>query len=116
LLDRHADQIPELDALEVAAANGNILLARVGAELAGLLFFEQWRLSAILRYWVLAERYRNQGIGALLIEWFFRLSGESRRISLWVVADNRDAIEKYRHYGFERDRLVDQVMLMKKAS
>ena len=116
LLDRFAEQIPELDQLEAAATRDSILLARTEKELAGMLLFEKSGHSAVLRYWVVDDRYRNQGIGALLIKKFFRLCNDSKRITLWVVSDNHDAIEKYRHYGFQRDRLVDQIMIMTKAA
>jgi len=116
LLDRFAEQIPELDQLEAAATCDSILLAKTEKELAGMLLFEKSGHSAVLRYWVVDDRYRNQGIGALLIKKFFRLCNDSKRITLWVVSDNHDAIGKYRHYGFQRDGLVDQIMIMKKAS
>jgi len=35
----------------------------------------------------------------------------SRRISLWVFSNNADAIAKYEHYGFHREKLVDRIML-----
>jgi len=38
------------------------------------------------------------------------------RFLLWVVAGNADAIAKYEHYGFRREKLCDQIMFRPKES
>ena len=35
----------------------------------------------------------------------------SRRVVLWVIADNVDAISKYGHYGFSEDGMIDNIMV-----
>lgn len=114
LLDRFSEQIPELDEIAAAIARRNIIIVRQGDELGGLLFFETTGLTSTLRYWHVSDRRRNQGIGARLIKTFFRLCRASRRIMLWVIADNADAIAKYQHYGFQGESLVDRIMIVKK--
>ena len=113
LLDRFAEQIPELDEIEQAIARRNIIIVRHGAGLGGLLFFETTGQTSILRYWFVDDRHRGEGIGARLIKTFFRLCRAGKRIMLWVIADNAGAIEKYQHYGFRAESLVDQIMIRK---
>jgi ribosomal protein S18 acetylase RimI-like enzyme len=113
LLDRFADQIPEEDELESAVARKNILIVRQSQGLGGLLIFDQTGLTITLRYWYVNPRFRGQGIGARLMKTFFRISRGARRIVLWVVSDNTDSIEKYQHYGFRRESLMDQIMIKK---
>jgi acyl carrier protein len=113
LLDPFADQIPEEDELRTAAERQTILIARQNEGIGGLLIFEKSGLTATLRYWYVGPNSRDQGIGARLIKTFFGLSRACRRILLWVVSDNGSSIEKYAHYGFRRDPLVDQIMIRK---
>jgi len=113
LLDRFADQIPEEDELESAVARQNILIVRQADELGGLLIFDQTGLTITLRYWYVNPLFRGRGIGARLMKTFFRINRSSRRIVLWVVGDNTGSIEKYQHYGFQRESLMDQIMIRK---
>jgi ribosomal protein S18 acetylase RimI-like enzyme len=113
LLDRFADQIPEEDELQIAAASGNILMVRRQDSLGGLLIFDRTGLTATLRYWYVSPECRGQGIGAQLMRTFFRLSRACRRIILWVAADNKGSIAKYSHYGFQVEQLTDRIMTRK---
>jgi ribosomal protein S18 acetylase RimI-like enzyme len=113
LLDPYTDQIPDQDEIREAASRRNIILVRRGESVGGLLLFETMGLTSHLRYWYVDGGARNQGIGARLIRQFFRLSSGSKRVILWVVGDNSDAIAKYRHYGFRPETLVDRIMIGK---
>jgi GNAT superfamily N-acetyltransferase len=116
LLDRFRDQIPEPSAIRTAAGHGSIIIVRRGGPLAGLLFFETAGLTSVLRYWYVASRFRSQGIGAQLIRAYFRRCRSVKRILLWVVSDNADAIAKYEHYGFRRECLVDRIMISEEGA
>ena len=111
LLNRFVDQIPTPKQLLASASRRAILMMRHGAEPGGVLLFENAGLTTFLRYWYVDQRFRNEGIGGRLIKTFLHLSGGSKRILLWVIADNADAIAKYRHYGFAREDLADRIML-----
>ena len=111
LLDPYTDQIPGEDEIREAASRRNIILVRRGESLGGMLLFETTGLTSHLRYWYVDDSARNQGIGARLMRQFFRLSSGSKRIILWVVNTNADAIAKYRHYGFRPETLVDRIMI-----
>jgi hypothetical protein len=37
--------------------------------------------------------------------------GTTRRFTLWAMADNEPALQKYRHYGYTPDRLTDHVLV-----
>jgi ribosomal protein S18 acetylase RimI-like enzyme len=111
LLDPYTDQIPDEDELREAAARRNLILIRNGPSVGGMLLFETTGLTSHLRYWYVDDSARNRGIGARLIRQFFRVCGGSKRLILWVVRDNSDAIAKYRHYGFQPETLVDRIMI-----
>ena len=113
VLDRFRDRMPDTEELAELLSQRKVLVVRRGTEVGGVLIFEATGLTSHLRYWYVNPSFRDQGIGARLIKTFFRLSSGGKRIILWVVADNTDAIDKYQHYGFRPESLVDWIMIDK---
>jgi RimJ/RimL family protein N-acetyltransferase len=109
--DRFAEQIPPLAEFECAADQKRILIIRNGAQLAGFLYFEPQGQAALIRYWFVSAACRGQGVGSKLMKTFFHLCPQARRVVLWVITTNQNAITKYDHYGFKPDGLLDQVMI-----
>jgi GNAT superfamily N-acetyltransferase len=112
VLDPLRDQIPEPEEIRTAAGSRKVLVERLEDSLAGVLFFETTGLTSMLRYWYVDPRFCDRGIGGRLIKTYLGACGATR-IVLWVVANNTDAIAKYGHYGFQRDKLVDLIMVYK---
>ena len=110
-LDPFSEQIRTVAQLNDAIAKGTVLIMRQASELAGILIHDTTGLTATLRYWHVGEQFRNQGVGSRLIRAFFRLCGGGRRILLWVIEGNENAISKYRYYGFRNDSLIDNIMV-----
>jgi ribosomal protein S18 acetylase RimI-like enzyme len=108
--DRFADQLPILREIEAAIAARQILAVKIEGVLAAVLFFETQGFTSSVRYWAVAAPFRERRLGAVLMRRYLESHSTVRRFTLWVVADNRNAIEKYRHYGYEPDRLVDHVL------
>jgi hypothetical protein len=113
-LDRYAEQFPNRNEIETAAHNRQILTIKCAGTLAGLLFFETRGLTSIIRYWLVGEPFRAQQLGSALMQYYFVIHSNVRRFVLWVIANNENAIAKYRHYGFAPDGLVDHVMVNQK--
>ena len=107
-LDRYIEQVPSLDVLRRAAAEGKLLLVRHEGAEGGMLMFEPKGRSAQLRFWHVAEEARGQGIGRRLIEHCFALCRDTARIMIRAISDNAAAIGIYRHDGFEMKQLLDQ--------
>lgn len=110
-LDPFSEQVPDIAQLNDAVAKDAVLVMFQDSILAGVLIHDTTGFTTTLRYWHVDVRFRGHGIGARLIRTFFRLCADSRRILLWVIADNDDAISRYRHYGFHDDSLVDDIMV-----
>jgi hypothetical protein len=108
--DRYSDQLPAWYEIERAIAERQILVLKHQSELAALLFFETQGWSSAIRYWVAAQSRRSLGFGSRLIRHYFAIHTSVKRFSLWVRADNEDAIRRYRHYGYAADGLVDHVL------
>ena len=109
--DRLAEQLPTDYELTAAVEAQQILVFKREETVGGLLFFETQGLTSTIRYWLISEGFRNQGLGAKLMRAFLSTHPSARRFVLWVIDDNTDAIDKYQHYGFASDGLIDQVLL-----
>jgi len=110
-LDRYAEQIPDEDELARATSERQILILKSGPAIAGLLFFEVTGQSSLLRHWLVDPAHRDQRVGARLMRRYFADCKDVRRFLLWVISDNHNAIDRYRHYGYQEDGLIDQVLI-----
>jgi GNAT superfamily N-acetyltransferase len=108
--DRYAEQLPQAYEIEAAVDERQCLVAKCDGALAGVLFFETQGFTSTVRYWLVADRFRSQRVGGALMHHYFALHRTVRRFVLWVIADNENAIKRYRHFGYAPDGLVDLVM------
>jgi GNAT superfamily N-acetyltransferase len=113
--DRFADQLPTLYEIEAAIAARQIFIIKHNGAVAALLFFETQGLTSTIRYWLVAEQYHSRGFGSTLIRHYFTNQPAVRRFILWVRATNDNAIQKYAHYGYVPDGLVDHVLVSEPA-
>jgi ribosomal protein S18 acetylase RimI-like enzyme len=109
--DRFADQLPFLREIEAAIAARQILAVKAEGRLAALLYFETQGFASVVRYWAVAAEFRARRLGAALMRRYLEAHSAVRRFTLWVVSENRNAIDKYRHYGYEPDGLIDHVLV-----
>ncbi|WP_088187757.1 GNAT family N-acetyltransferase [Desulfosporosinus sp. FKA] len=111
--DKYGEQIPNLNEIYQEIDNGNILLYKSNYKILGLLYFNNIGQTSILRYWIVIDKYQNEGIGGKLIKFYFQMCQNIRRFIVWVVSDNINAINKYEHYGYKLDGLYDKVLIQR---
>jgi hypothetical protein len=109
--DRYADQLPALYEIEMALANKQILAVKHEGRLAALVHFETQGFTSTVRFWVVGGAFKAHGFGSSVIREYFNQHPGVRRFVLWVAAANTVAVDRYRHYGYTPDGLVDQVMV-----
>ena len=108
--DRYGEQLPTSYEIEAAVESRQILIARYDGRIGGLLFFERQGFTSMLRFWLVAPECRALRFGSALMRQYFATQNSVRRFVLWVATDNLDAVQKYRHYGYAPDGLVDYVL------
>jgi hypothetical protein len=108
--NRFGEQIPLLYEIEAAVQARQILVAKHEGALAGLLHFETQGVTSTLRFWAVADEFRAHKFGSALIRQYFAVNNTVKRFNLWVAADNVNAVQKYGHYGYTPDGLVDYVL------
>ncbi|MGD1089944.1 MAG: GNAT family N-acetyltransferase [Verrucomicrobiota bacterium] len=111
--DRYGEQLPMLYEIESAIESHQILVSNHNGELAGLLFFETQGFASVVRFWAVAEKFRALKVGSALIRHYFETQNSVRRFTLWVNANNDNAIQKYCHYSYKPDGLVDHILVNK---
>jgi Acetyltransferase (GNAT) family len=109
--DRYGEQLPILYEIESAVESRQILAARRDDALAGLLFFETQGLASAVRFWAVADKFRALKVGSALMQHYFETQNSVRRFTLWVNSGNENAIQKYRHYSYAPDGLIDHVLV-----
>lgn len=115
-LDPFRDQIPEAGEIESAIARRTILIDRCDGTLRGLLFFEDAGRTSTIRYWYVDSGCYGRGVGGSLMRTYLREHPSTARFLLWVVGGNTGAIARYEHYGFRREKLIDQIMIRRRES
>lgn len=108
--DRFGEQLPLLYEIEAAVQARHVLVARHEGRIAGLLFFETQGLTSTLRFWAVAPECRDLKFGSALMREYFSTQKGVKRFVLWVAADNLNAVQKYGHFGYKPDGLVDYVL------
>ena len=116
LFDCYGEQLPMLYEIEAAIESRQILAARSDGELAGLLFFETQGLASTVRFWAVAEKFRALKVGSTVMRRYLKIHDAVRRFTLWVNTGNENAIQKYRHFGYAPDGLIDRVLASGLAS
>jgi hypothetical protein len=109
--DRYGEQLPMHYEVQSAIESRQILISSHNGELAGLLFFETQGLASIVRFWAVVEKFRALKVGSELIRHYFKTQNSVRRFTLWVNVKNDNAIQKYCHYSYQPDGLVDHILV-----
>ena len=106
------ERIPDYEDLENLIKNNGVSIVRDNEIIKGILIFEKDSVNIHLRYWWTSPEYRNKGIGSSLFKDYCYEGRDCKRQFLWVFSDNINAINKYRHYGFEFDGNADEIYVV----
>ncbi len=111
LFDCYGEQLPMPYEIESAVDNRQVLMVKRDGTIAGTLFFETQGLASTVRFWAVGEKFQSSGVGSALMRRYLQAHSNVRRFTLWVNANNQDAIRKYEHYRYTPDGLVDCILV-----
>jgi GNAT superfamily N-acetyltransferase len=106
-----SEQIPSRSDLANWVNSGSILTYEIEGLIKGFIIYDLLGLSSYLRYWFVHPDYRGQKVGSRLFNYFLYKSKDTKKQFFWVLNDNYDAINKYRHYGFVEEKMYNFVMV-----
>ena len=108
--DKKAEQIPSIEELETMAEQGLILVLKKENRIAGFIAYELTKASLYLRYWFVHPDFRELGAGSKLMNRFLYEGRGTKRIQLWVICSNENAVKRYCHYGYINENMYDYVI------
>lgn len=111
--DPYTERIPDTEELKRLIDRDGIFIIKEKEDVIGMVVFEKSVGNLHLRYWWVSPFHRSNGIGGDLLKAYFNAGYDCKRQFLWVFSDNANAIEKYKHYGFEFDGTADEIYVMK---
>lgn len=115
--DYLCEQLPSLQELSDFVKTNEVLVVKKSTTICAFLIFQlSGTTSWYLRYWYTRPGYRDIGLGSKLLKSALLLGKSTRRQQLWVKADNENAIKRYEHYGFRKEKLNDYVMIKRAYS
>lgn len=106
-----SEQLPCEEELTKFINTQRVLVYKDKNKIIGFIIFELNGMTLYLRYWFVRSEYRNKKIGSKLFNEFMRIGSTTRRQLLWVIANNENAIKRYRHYGYTAENLFDYVLI-----
>lgn len=110
-----AERIPTKTELESFLSNSEssgVYIVRGKDKINGLLIYSKDPSTIHLRYWWTDSGKRGLGIGSSLLNQFFKKAEGCKRMILWVNTENKNAIDKYSHYGFSSEDMFDYIFTL----
>lgn len=111
--DIFAEHLPKKEELEIAVRQGSVVIDKENDEIAALLMFEKIGVTSTLRYWYVNANYRGCGHGSKVFQSYVAICDNVKRFLLWVDENNTNVIEKYNHFGYSFDGLIDYILVRK---
>ena len=105
------ERVPDISELTSLCLNNEIALYKDLGKIKGLVIFCKKGAELHLRYWWVDSNFRNKRIGSRLLNEFFKIAiqSNSKKMTLFVDINNRNAINRYGHYGFHDDHTYDYI-------
>jgi ribosomal protein S18 acetylase RimI-like enzyme len=112
--DQKAEQLPDKVQVLEWINNNCIYTYMHESKIIGFIIFEIIGITLYLRYWFVNPGFRDRKIGSVLFSYFLHSGKETKRQLFWVLQSNENAIKRYKHFGFEAEKMFNYVMINKK--
>jgi len=109
--DKLSEQVLNLDEVKKWITERKVFIIKDLAGIKGFLIRTTTGQTTILNNFLVQKHYRGQKIGSKLLKHYIFKSTGVKRMLLWVVFDNDNAIEVYNKHGYIKDDLVDCILI-----
>lgn len=109
--DKYTEQIPVYEELEQWVKQSHLIVYELDSTIAGFLIYDLTGVTLYLRYWFVRSEYRDLKIGSELIREYLYRGKETKRQIFWVIESNDNAIKRYEHYGFTKEKMYDYILI-----
>lgn len=107
--DIYSERIPTAD--ELRLLEEGVFIIKENNQIAAVLISEVKGKTSELRYWLVATEYRHRGFGGILMKYYLTKNKEINRYTLWVDSSNQNAIDKYKYFGFNEDKIMNTIYI-----
>ena len=105
------EQVPNLKDVENLIAQRKILVVKNKDTIKGFLVRTATGKTAVLNNFLVDKLYRQENIGTKLLQHYINESQDSKRMILWVIAENEVATNIYKKHGYFEDNLIDYILV-----
>lgn len=109
--DQYTEQIPVYEELAQWVKQSHLIVYELDSKIAGFLIYDLTGVTLYLRYWFVCSEYRDLKIGSELIREYLYRGKESKRQIFWVIESNDNAIKRYEHYGYTKEKMYDYILI-----
>ena len=109
--DIYAERIPSIE--ELKQLQNSTYVIKHENQIAAILISDLKGKTEELRYWLVMPEFRYKGYGSLLMKYFLNCCKDTKRYTLWVDSVNENAINKYKYFGFVKDRIINTIYINK---
>lgn len=109
--DALSEQVPTLEDVESLIAEGKVFVVRDQTGIKGFLVRTNTGQTTVLNNFLVRPDSRGEKIGSKLLKHYIFETKDTKRMMLWVKADNETAIGVYEKYGYKKEDLVDYILI-----
>jgi ribosomal protein S18 acetylase RimI-like enzyme len=109
--DKFVERIPNGDEIDIFIENHNAFYYTDNNEIQGFVIFELNGITMHLKYWFVHPNYREKKVGSKLLNLFFNTGENVRRELFWVIESNKNAIKRYKHFGFIEEDMHNLILI-----
>ncbi|HFK5567664.1 TPA: GNAT family N-acetyltransferase [Elizabethkingia anophelis] len=111
--DKFVERIPTVEEIDGFIQEEKAYYFSDNDEIQGFIVFEYHGITSHLRYWFVHPDYREKKIGSKLIQLFFNIGEKVKRELFWVIESNKNAIKRYKHFGFIEEDMHNLILINK---
>lgn len=111
--DKFVERIPTVEEIDGFIQEEKAYYFSDNNEIQGFIVFEYHGITSHLRYWFVHPAYREKKIGSKLIQLFFNIGDKVKRELFWVIESNKNAIKRYKHFGFIEEDMHNLILINK---
>lgn len=107
--NKYSENLPSKNEIKKAIESKSIIKIIDKQKIIGFLWFDKKKVLTELRYLFIDENYRGQKLSKRLMEQYLYSVKDVKKKQLWVLEDNKVAINLYKKFGYDFEKLKDTI-------
>lgn len=108
--DPLSEQLPDIAEIKRLIDNNSIGIYLLNNQILGFVIYIIKGYTSYLKFLFVHPEHRDKKIGSALLSNYYLNSKDAKLMILWVLLSNENAVEIYKHYGFQMDNFYNIVL------